>query len=98
MVIYQYDVNRENVLAIVDQAIQQLSQDEVEAAFIVVGTDAHRMLRKAIGERFQRGAGNFDTYQYIPIVLDPFRTREVCVVPAASSMADGVRGYSITDE
>lgn len=98
MIVYQYEVSREDVLHVVDQAIQQLAADDVEAAFIIVGTDAHRMLRKAIGERFQRGAGNFDTYQYIPIVLDPFRTSELCVVPAASAMSDGVRGYSISAE
>ena len=46
-----------------------------------------------MGERFRRGAGQFETYQYLPIVLDPFRTDTVCVLPAPSECAKGVQTY-----
>jgi hypothetical protein len=94
MIICQYGSTREDVLRIVDQSIQQLKDEGHEPKYIVVGTAAYQHLRKAIGERFQRGAGDFETYQYIPIILDPFRADEVCVLPAPSEIKDGAQTYS----
>lgn len=94
MIVSQYESTREDVLNIVDQSIRQLGDDGQEAKYIVAGTEAYRMLRKAIGERFQRGAGSFESYQYIPIVLDPFRTTEICVLPAPSVLQDGTQTYT----
>jgi hypothetical protein len=94
MVVCQYESTRDDALQIVDQSLRQLADEGVEAKYIIAGIDAYRQLRKAIGERFQRGAGSFETYQYVPIVLDPFRGSEICVVPGPSAMVDGVQTYS----
>jgi hypothetical protein len=48
-----------------------------------------------MGEQFQRGAGEFETYQYLPIILDPFRTDTVCVLPAPSECAKGVKPFRV---
>ena len=87
---------REEVLDFIHDSIRQLRESGVEARYILVGSDAFEDLRKAVGERFQRGAGQFETYQYLPIVLDPFRTDTVCVLPAPSECAKGVQTYRMT--
>ena len=95
MTIFEYAPSREDILVYLDEQIRQLREDGVEARFIVVGRDAYEMLCKAIGERFQRGAGRFESYQFVPIVLDPFRTASVCVLPAPAECARGVQTYRI---
>ena len=93
MTILEYAPSRDEMLEFIDDGIRQLHEAGVEAKYIVVGTDAYEDLRKAMGARFQRGAGQFETYQYVPIVLDPFRTDAVCVVPSPSECAKGVHTY-----
>lgn len=94
MTIIEYEAARENVLQIVDTGIRQMKEADVEPRYIVVGPEAYRMLRKAIGERFERGAGTFETYQYVPIVVDPYRGARVCVLPAPEEIDKGVDTFS----
>lgn len=62
----------------------------------MVGPAAYEHLRKAVGQRFRRGAGSFETYQYLPVVLDPFREAgAVCVLPAPAACAEGVHVYRL---
>lgn len=93
MTILEHTPTREDILDYVHAGIQQLQADGVEARYIVVGPESYTMLRKAIGEQFGRGAGQFETYQYLPIVLDPFRGTSVTVLPAPSECAKGVQTY-----
>ena len=93
MTIIEYAPSREEMLDFVNDSIRQLQDAGVEARYIVVGVEAFETMRKAMGERFRRGAGQFETYQYLPIVLDPFRTDTVCVLPAPSECAKGVQTY-----
>jgi hypothetical protein len=95
MTIIESAPSRDDILDFVHDSIRQLQDAGVEARYIVVGADAFETMRKAIGARFRRGAGTFETYQYLPIVLDPFRTDTVCVLPAPSECAKGVRTYRI---
>lgn len=90
MTIIEYEATREDILQIVDEGIRQMQEAEVEPRYIVVGPQAYTMLRKAIGERFQRGAGTFETYQYVPIVVDPFRGSKAVVLPAPAEIEKGV--------
>ena len=60
---------------------------------LFVGKNVYEDLCKAIGKRFRRGAGQFETYQFVPIVLDPFRDDTVCVLPSPTECARGVQGY-----
>lgn len=98
MTILEYAPSREEVLAFIDDGIRQLREAGAEAQYIVVGPGAYEHLRKAIGQRFQRGAGQFETYQHIAIVLDPFREAgAVCVLPAPAECAKGVKTYRIEE-
>lgn len=81
----------DEILDFINGQVQQLRLDGAEAKYIVVGPASYRMLRKAIGARFGRGAGTFETYNYIPIVLDPARDESVCVLPSPEECAKGVR-------
>lgn len=93
MTIPEYAPPRDEILEFIHDSIRQLQEAGCAARYIVVGPEAYQTLRKAMGERFRRGAGQFDTYQHLPIVLDPFRTNTVCVLPAASECAQGVHPY-----
>ncbi len=95
MTILEYAPGRDEILTFIDDGIRQLREAGAEATYIVVGPEAYKILRKAIGERFQRGAGRFETYQHIPIVLDPFRTDTVCVLPAPAACEQGVQTYRL---
>lgn len=81
----------DQILDFINDQVQQLRLDGAEAKYIVVGPVSYETLRKAIGARFGRGAGQFETYNYIPIVLDPTRDDSVCVLPAPTECAKGVR-------
>ncbi len=93
MTIIEYAPSREEILDFVNDSIRQLQDADVEARYIVVGVEAFETMRKAMGKHFRRGAGQFETYQYLPIVLDPFRTDTVCVLPAPSECAKGVQTF-----
>ena len=93
MTIIEYAPTHEDILEVVNDGIRQLREAGVEARYIVVGTEAYTVLRKAMGKRFQRGAGQFETYQFVPIVLDPFRSDTLCVLPGPSECAKGVQTY-----
>lgn len=95
MTILECAATREDILSFINDSIRQLREAGVEARYIVVGVDAYHHLRKAMGEHFQRGAGRFETYQYLPIVLDPFRTDTVCVLPSPAECAKGVKTYRV---
>ncbi|NBC16298.1 MAG: hypothetical protein GVY18_03155 [Bacteroidetes bacterium] len=98
MTILEYAPGRDEILEFINDGIRQLKEAGVEAKYIVVGREAYTTLRKAMGERFQRGAGAFETYQYVPIVLDPFRTDTVCVLPAPTECEKGVHPYRMDED
>lgn len=94
MTIIEYEANRDEIMRMVDEGIRQMKEDGVEPRYIMVGPESYTMLRKAIGERFERGAGMFETYQHVAIVLDPYRGSKVCVLPAPQEVSKGVKTYS----
>lgn len=93
MTILEHQPAPDEILPFIDDSIRQLKEGGADARFIVVGPDAYRLLRKAIGQRFQRGAGQFETYNYLPIVVDPGRGGSVCVLPAPAVTAQEARLY-----
>ena len=95
MTVLEYAPTDDEILDFVNQSIQQLQDGGTEARYLLVGTRAYHRLRKAIGRAFQRGAGQFETYQFIPIVVDPFREDEVCVLPASSEVGAGVSAHRL---
>ncbi|MEM8599115.1 MAG: family 4C encapsulin nanocompartment shell protein [Bacteroidota bacterium] len=91
MTVCQHHPTRDAILATIDDEVRALHELGEEPHAIVVGPDAYAHLRKAIGALNQRGAGFFETYRYLPIVVDPFRSDELVVVPKPRAIADGVR-------
>lgn len=85
----------DDVLELIDEAVRQLQMGGHEPRYIVVGPASYEILREAIGRRFNRSAGTFETYQYLSIVLDPFRGEEVCVLPAPGALLGGVRALEV---
>ncbi len=98
MTILEHAPSREEILDFINDGIRQIREAGAEARFILVGPDAYKTLRKAMGEHFQRGAGQFETYQFIPIVVDPFRSATVCVLPSPSECARGVHAFRMDPE
>ncbi len=85
----------DGVLAFIDESIRAFQHEGVEPRTVLVGPASYAMLCEAIARRFNRTPGRFETYQYLTIVLDPFRTDTVCVLPAPGDLADGVRGVRV---
>jgi hypothetical protein len=93
MTVLEYTPNDDEILPFIHDSMRQLQEAGYEARYILVGQAAYRRLCKAIGRQFQRGAGKFETYLHVPIVVDPFRQEEVCVLPAPTLCAEEVSGY-----
>lgn len=85
----------EDVLTFIDESVRALQHAGLEPRTIIVGPEAYEVLRHAIARRFNRSPGLFETYQYVDVVLDPFRGNTVCVVPAPRELADGVRAVRV---
>ena len=91
MTITQTTATTADILDFVDEAVRTLQQDGLEPRTVLVGPEAYDALRHAIAARFHRKPGRFETYQYLTIILDPFRRDEVCVLPAPGDLVEGVR-------
>lgn len=81
----------EALLDFIDERVRELQEQAVEPRYVVVGPSAYEVLCRAMGERFGRSAGLFETYQWLSIVVDPFRGEQVCVLPSPAEVAAGVR-------
>ncbi len=97
MTIVEYRLADGNPLDLVDLQVQQFSESGVEARFVVAGMEAYHALCREISIRFQRGKGRFETYNHVPIVVDPFRSDSFCVLPAARDILEGVETYRTID-
>ena len=94
MTIIEAHPSSDEILDFIDSQIQQQRLDGIESRYIVVGRQAYDRLCRAISVREKRGKGRFETYNFIPVVLDPFRTESVCVVPAPAEIAAGVETFT----
>ena len=81
----------DTVLDFIDESVRALQDGGLEPRFVLLGPSAYANLREAIAARYGRSAGTFEQYQYLTLVVDPFRSDAVCVVPAPREVADGVR-------
>lgn len=95
MTIYEYSPSKDEILDYVNDRIRELQTSGVEAKYILAGPEAYDRLREAMGERFRRSAGVFETYNYIPIVVDPARTDSICILPSPSECAQGAKIYKM---
>jgi hypothetical protein len=91
MTLTQSRRSQDEILDYIDQSVRELQEQGLEPRYLVVGPGAYRTLRQAMAERFNRSPGTFESYQWLSIVVDPFRSHEVCVLPNPSALDDDVR-------
>ena len=93
MTILEYSAKEDEILDFINDRIRELQDAGAEAKTILVGPGAYKRLRTAISDRFKRSEGVFETYNYVPIVVDPAREDTVCVLPSPSITAEQARLY-----
>ena len=81
MTIVEYAPNESQILDFVNDGIRNLREGGMEAKYILLGSESYDLMVKAMSQRFNRSEGKFETYQFVPIVLDPSRNDTVCVLP-----------------
>ena len=84
-----------DLLATIDRQVRDLQEAGAEPAAIVIGPDAYATLKTAVAEQFGREPADLAQYQWLPVVLDPFRADRVCVVPPPRDQTDGVRAERV---
>jgi hypothetical protein len=97
MTILEYSPEQNVILDYINDRVRELQASGVEPKYILVGPLAYDRIRGAMGDRFKRSAGEFETYNYLPIVVDPARTDTVCILPAPSECAKGAKIYRMED-
>jgi hypothetical protein len=90
MTIIEYRTTSANILDCVEDGIRNLKDTGEEPRFICCGSDIYGDFCKAISERFKRDLQNYETYSFIPIIVDPFRSGTLCVLPAPRAVNDGI--------
>jgi len=80
-----------DLLRTIDEGVRDLQQSGGEPHAILVGPAAYETLKTAVAERFGRERADLSQYQWVPVVVDPFREGRVCVVPAPREVSAGVR-------
>ncbi|MEO0557705.1 MAG: family 4C encapsulin nanocompartment shell protein [Bacteroidota bacterium] len=91
MTVLESSPSPDEILPTIDASVRALQESGLEPRFIVVGPSAYGSLCGAIAKQFGREPGRFEQYQWLTIVVDPFRAGEVAVLPAPRDVADGVR-------
>ena len=97
MTIIDYRPQQDEIIEAVDDGIRQLQETGAEARFILVGTVSYERLRQTMAARLRRKPGTLEQYNGLPVVLDPFRTDTVCVLPSPGECAKGVHTYRMED-
>ena len=95
MTVIEHAPAQDEMLDFINDCIRQLQSGGVEAKYILLGPKAYERLRHAMAARFRRKPGFFETYNYIPLVVDPFREDTVCVLPTPEECAKGVQPYRL---
>lgn len=91
MTILEFSPPQDELLPTIDSAVRAMHESGMEPRFIVVGPDAYDALCQGIAKQFGREVGTFEQYQWLTIVVDPFRAGEVTVLPVPRDIAAGVR-------
>ena len=96
MTIIEYSPDESQILDLVNDSIRNLQEAGIEPKYILLGASAYELLIRAMSKRFKREKGNFETYQFFPIVLDPFRQDTLCVIPGPGDCKEGVQTYRVS--
>lgn len=81
----------DDLLPVLDEQVRALQQAGGEPHAILVGPAAYESLKTAVAARFGRERADLSQYQWVPVVVDPFRGERLCVVPAPREVSAGVR-------
>lgn len=95
MTILQYSPDQDDILDFIDQGMAQLGAAGSEARYILMGPEAFTRFRQAVAARLARKPKDFGTYNYVAVVVDPFRGDSVCVLPEPREMKDGVQAMEL---
>ena len=79
------------LLAEIDAQLAALRDEGAEPHAILVGADAYEALKTAVAERFGRERADLQQYQWLTVIVDPFRGDRVAVVPTPREVSAGVR-------
>lgn len=79
------------LLDFVDRQVRDLQDAGLEPRTILVGPEAYGALKDAVAARYNRHRADLEQYQWLTVVVDPFRGDRVCVIPAPRDVAAGVR-------
>ncbi|MCB0719841.1 MAG: hypothetical protein KDD65_15450 [Bacteroidetes bacterium] len=91
MVIVEYRPNKEEIIDFIDQSIASLSEAGIPAHSILLGPASYSVLQEALARALHRDEGTFQTYNYLPLVVDPIREDRICVLPSPAECAAGVQ-------
>lgn len=97
MHLIEHTPSEAEILDFINDSVRQLQEAGAEAKYILLGPEAYETLRHAMAARFKREPGLFETYNYLPIVVDPFRAASVCVLPAPAVTARDAHAYRLED-
>ena len=86
MTVTEYAPTQPQILDFINDGIRNLKEGGIEPKYILLGPEAYDLLIRAMGERFRRKEGQFETYQFISIVVDPQRKDTVCVLPGPAEI------------
>jgi len=95
MTIIEHTPTEAEILDFLNDGIRQLQEAGAEARYLLLGPVAYERFRQAMAVRFHRKPKNFELYNHLPIVLDPFRGEAACVVPSPGECALGVATYRV---
>ena len=87
--------NPADLLSTIDQQLQSLRDQGAEPAAVLVGPESYATLKAAVAQRFGREPADLEQYQWLTVVLDPFRQNRVSVVPTNRESAAGVRAERV---
>ncbi|MEM0961376.1 MAG: family 4C encapsulin nanocompartment shell protein, partial [Bacteroidota bacterium] len=91
MTILDSSPTADRLLESIDQSVRDIQSAGGEPTALIVGPAAYETLKTAVADRFGRERAELSQYQWLPVVVDPFRENRVCVVPAPRDVAAGVR-------
>lgn len=93
MTILEYSPSEQEILDFINDRVRELQSSDLEAKYILAGPEAYARMRRAMAARFRRSEGVFETYNYLPIIVDPSREDRICVLPAPAVCAESARLY-----
>ena len=97
MTILEYSPAEDEILDFINDRVRDLQSAGEEAKYILAGPEAYSRMRRAMAARFKRSEGVFETYNYLPIVVDPSRSDSLCILPAPAVTAETARVYKMDE-